>query len=47
MVCIVDHQIVLATLCFEFLKVKSDFLVHRNLNLPRTVFIVIVICWII
>ena len=43
MICVVDHQEVLASLRFKFCKVKPDFLVHRNLYLPRAVFVVVVI----
>ena len=43
MICVIDHQEVLASLRFKFCKVKPDFLVHRNLYLPRAVFVVVVI----
>lgn len=43
MICVVDHQEVLASLRFKFCEVKPDFLVHRHLYLPRAVFVVVVI----
>jgi len=46
---VVDQQVIFASLRLKLGKVESDFLVHRNLYLPRAVLVVTVIagivCW--
>ena len=40
---VVDQQVIFPSLRLKLGKVKSDFLVHWNLYLPRAVFVVFVI----
>ena len=47
MACVVHHQEIFSSLGPEFSKVESDFLVHWNLYLPRAVFVVAVIAWVV
>ena len=43
MVCVVDHYVIFTSLRPELSEVKPDFLVHRNLYLPRAIFVIVVI----
>lgn len=44
---VVDQQVIFTSLRLKLGKIKSDFLVHRNLYLPRAVLVVTVIARIV